>query len=146
MEALITVVIIAILATIAYPSYVNQVRKSKRTVAKSALLDSANRQEQYYFDHKQYADAMNKLAGYSSATPPILFDKDSAVTTDSAEAVYAVSVAAVDSSACGTAPCFKLQAAPQHDQANDACGTFTITSGNARGVNNSTSTPASECW
>ena len=146
MEALVTLVIIAILATIAYPSYVNQLRKSKRTVAKSALLDSANRQEQYFFDHKQYADAMNKLSGYSSATPPIYFDKDSASTTVSADAVYAVSIAAVDGGACGTAPCFQLQAVPQNDQVNDACGTFTITSNNARAVSNTTSTPASECW
>jgi len=147
MEVLMVVTIIAILATIAYPSYVKQMRKSKRAVAKSILLDTANRQEQYFFDNRAYADAMNKLTGYtSSASTTILFDKSSTPTTVSADALYAVSVAAVDGAACGAAPCFKLQAVPQNDQANDPCGTFTITSSNARDVSNTTSTPASQCW
>lgn len=142
MEALTVVVIVAILATIAYPSYVNQIRKSKRAVAKSALLDAANREEQYFFSNRTYADAMNKLAGYTSLTPPILFDKDSTPTTVSGDALYAVSVAAVDdATACGTSPCFKLQAVPQNDQANDtACGTFTLTSSNAKGA------AGGNCW
>jgi len=146
LELITVITIIGILASIAYPSYLNQIRKSKRAVAMSALLDTANRQEQYFFDNRVYADAMNKLTGYTSLMPPILFDKDSSPTTVGGDALYAVSVAAVDVAACGTAPCFKLQAVPQNDQANDACGTFTITSSNARDVSNTTSTPASQCW
>jgi type IV pilus assembly protein PilE len=145
-ELVVVMTVVALLAAIAYPSYVGQIRKSKRAVAKSILLDAANRQEQYFFDNRAYADAMNKLTGYTSLIPPILFDKDSTPTTVSADALYAVSVAAVDGAACGAAPCFKLQAVPQNDQANDACGTFTITSSNARAVSNTTSTPASQCW
>jgi type IV pilus assembly protein PilE len=139
--------VVALLAAIAYPSYVGQIRKSKRAVAKSALLDTANRQEQFFFDNRAYADAMNKLRGYTgSASTTILFDKSSTPTTVSGDALYAVSVAAVDNATCGSAPCFKLQAVPQNDQTNDACGTFTITSSNARDVSNTTSTPASQCW
>lgn len=144
---IVTMAIIAILASIAYPTYVNQIRKSKRAVAISALLDSANRQEQYFFEHKSYADAMNKLQGYTSSTgTTIYFDKNSTSTPSSSNAVYGVSVAAVDASACGTAPCFQLQAAPLNDQSNDACGTYTLTSSNGRDVSNSTTTPASQCW
>ena len=147
MELVAVMAIIALLAAIAYPSYVGQIRKSRRAVAKSVLLDTANRQEQYFFDNRAYADAMNKLTGYtSSASITILFDKNNIPTTVSGDALYAVSVAAVDVAACGAAPCFKLQAVPQNDQANDACGTFTITSSNARDVSNTTSTPASQCW
>jgi type IV pilus assembly protein PilE len=146
-ELVAVMAIVALLAAIAYPSYVSQIRKSKRAVAKSTLLDAANRQEQYFFDNRTYADAMNKLTGYtSSVSTTILFDKDSTVTAVSGDAIYAVSVAVVDGAACGTAPCFKLEAVPQNDQTNDACGTFTITSSNARDVSNTTSTPASQCW
>jgi type IV pilus assembly protein PilE len=144
MELLIVMLVIAVLMTIAYPSYVGQVRKSKRAVAKSALLDAANRQEQYYAGNRSYADAMNKLTGYTTAT--VLFDADGSVTTVGTDAVYAVSVAGIDAATCGTVPCFKLQAVPQNDQANDDCGTYTITSDNTRDVSNGTSTPASECW
>ena len=59
-DIMIALVIIAILTSLAYPSYLNQVRKSKRAVAKSALLDAADRQEQFFFTHRGYADAMNK--------------------------------------------------------------------------------------
>jgi len=140
MEVLTVLLIIAILAMIAYPSYVNQIRKSKRAVAKSALLDAANREEQYYFDNKSYANALNLLPQYATAT--VLYDKDGTHPAAAADAVYALSVAAVDdASACGTSPCFKLQAVPQNDQANDtACGTFTLTSSNAKGA------AGSDCW
>lgn len=143
MEILAVLTIIAILATIAYPSYVNQVRKSKRAVAKSALLDIANRQEQYFFSMKAYADTVNKLAGYTTYGDPVYFDKESTPTTVNTDAVYAVSVAAVDDAdACGTTPCFQLQAVPQNDQAHDVCGTFTLSSKNGM-----TKEPAGgDCW
>lgn len=47
-EVLVTIVIVAILAAIAYPTYQDQVRKSRRTEAISNLLIMANLQERYY--------------------------------------------------------------------------------------------------
>ena len=47
-ELMITVVIAALLLSIAIPSYNSQVRKSRRTEAKTALLDLAAREERYY--------------------------------------------------------------------------------------------------
>ena len=140
MEVLTALLIIAILATVAYPSYVNQIRKSKRVVAKSALLDAANREEEYYFNNKSYANALNLLPQYATST--VLFNNDGSQPAAAADAVYALSVAAVDDPvACGTTPCFKLQAVPQNDQANDtACGTFTLTSSNTKGA------AGTDCW
>lgn len=140
-EAMVIVVILGVLAAIAYPSYLNQVRKSKRVVAKSALLDAANRQERLFFERRAYGSDMTEL-GYE--TLMVSFDRNSAPTTVSGEAVYTVSVETINGSGCGVAPCYKLRAVPQGDQAKDACGTFTLTSSNARGV--STSTPVSQCW
>jgi type IV pilus assembly protein PilE len=138
MEALTVLAIIAILATIAYPSYVNQVRKSKRTVAKSALLDAANREEQYFFSNRSYTGALTDL-GYAD---PAYFGGDNSPSSD-ADAVYKLTATAVNSGsgACGAAPCFRLQAVPQNGQANDTvCGTFTLTSTNAKGA------AADGCW
>jgi len=150
-ELAVAMMIIAILAAIAYPSYLGQVRKAKRTVAKSALLDGAARQEQYFFDHRAYADAMNKLTGFTMAKETILFDDQGAPTTRNQEAIYAVSVSAYNSGACGSsrdnsAPCFQLRAAPRNDQTQDSCGSFTLTSNNARAVINTNGISAGECW
>lgn len=138
-EAMVVMVIIAILAAIAYPSYVKQVRKAHRVVAKSALLDIANRQEHYFFSNRSYG-IMDDL-GYSD---PAFFGADNSLAA-AADAVYAVTATAVNSGSgiCGTAPCFQLQATPQNDQAQDAdCGTFTLTSNNEKDPD-----PASsDCW
>lgn len=47
-ELMITVVIIGILASIAYPAFQQQVLKTRRSDAKSALTELANRQEKYF--------------------------------------------------------------------------------------------------
>src|SRR6267154_1626429 len=47
-ELMIVVVIVAILASIAIPAYNSQIRKSRRTEAKTALLDLAGREERYF--------------------------------------------------------------------------------------------------
>lgn len=54
-ELMIAVAIVAILATIAYPSYMVQMRKSRRADAESALMDIAQRQQQYLLDARAYA-------------------------------------------------------------------------------------------
>jgi len=139
MEAMVVLAIIAILATIAYPSYLNQVHKSKRAVAKSILLDAANREEQYFFTNKDYASALTDL----NYADPAYFGDDNSPSS-AADAAYQVSV---DTTACGTAPCFQLQAVPQNDQANDtACGTFIITSNSAGNLDKTTSTSSNDCW
>ena len=67
-EIMIVVVVVAILAAIAFPSYQDSVRKSRRAEAKSALSDLAARQEQFFNDNKTYADTVAKL-GTSGTTP-----------------------------------------------------------------------------
>ena len=67
-EIMIVVVIVAILAGIAFPSYQDSVRKSRRSEAKSALSDLAARQEQFFNDNKRYTDDFASL-GTSATTP-----------------------------------------------------------------------------
>ena len=54
-ELMIAVAVVGILATIAYPSYQNQVRRSNRADAITALTAMANAQERSYLANNMYA-------------------------------------------------------------------------------------------
>jgi type IV pilus assembly protein PilE len=60
-ELMITVAIAATLAAIAFPAYNIQIRKSRRTEARTALLDLAARAERMYSVTNSYWDATNQL-------------------------------------------------------------------------------------
>ncbi len=107
-ELLITVAIVGILASIAYPSYVDSISRSNRTEAQRELMRLANLQEQYFNDNRAYTTDMTKLG--MSADPFI---------TDSGNYSIDASVAAVT---------FKLTATARGGQAsNDPdCSTLSI--------------------
>jgi type IV pilus assembly protein PilE len=126
-ELMIVVAVIGILAAIAFPSYQNSVRKSKRTDAKQGLLDLAARQEKLYTTNNTYSSLASDL-GYSATFPiPV----PSSTTRN-----YDISITV------GTAPStsFTATATPYGDQANDTCGTYTI---NEQGAQTPTTTG---CW
>ena len=60
-ELMIVVAIVAILAGIAYPSYMDQVRKGNRAKAQAFLMDVAQRQQSYLMVHRQYAQSLEQL-------------------------------------------------------------------------------------
>ncbi len=111
LELMIAVAIIGILAAIAYPSYVNQILKSQRTSAKTALLDLASREAKYYSLNNAYTTSMSNL-GYANAGPiPV---------PDSASHYYDLSVAAENTTG------YVATASPTGNQAADSCGSYTI--------------------
>lgn len=61
-ELLIAVVVVAILAAIAYPSYTEHVRKSRRATAQAALMDIASKQQAYLLDRRAYTDRLGDLS------------------------------------------------------------------------------------
>lgn len=63
-ELMITVVIASILMSIAFPLYQHQIRESRRTDARSALLDLASREERYYAMNSAYTSTASNL-GYT---------------------------------------------------------------------------------
>jgi type IV pilus assembly protein PilE len=65
-ELMVTVGIVTILATIAVTSYTSQVQKSRRTEAKSALLDLAGREERLFSTTNVYSSDEAYL-GYATA-------------------------------------------------------------------------------
>jgi len=71
-ELLVVVMITAILAAVAVPVYKQQIRKSRRTEAKTAILDLASREERMFSTRNSYAPNPATLAtdlGY--ATLPV---------------------------------------------------------------------------
>jgi type IV pilus assembly protein PilE len=106
-ELMIVVAIIGILAAIAYPSYQDQVMKSRRSDAQSLVLDVAARQERFYFDNGSYADKLSALS-YS------------ADTIDTPEGYYSVAISASSASS------FTVTATPQGAQASDKCGNLSL--------------------
>ncbi|MGB6306142.1 MAG: type IV pilin protein [Steroidobacteraceae bacterium] len=65
-ELLVTVAIVGILATIAATSYQSQVMRSRRTEARSAILDLAGREEKLFSTTNAYSNSPVAL-GYGTA-------------------------------------------------------------------------------
>jgi type IV pilus assembly protein PilE len=135
-ELMIVMVIIGILAAIAYPSYTQYITKSKRAVGKSMLVQLANREEQYFQDNKSYtADLMD--LGYAASR--IYIDRAGDVTSDTAEAVYYIGATS------GSSTTFTLAAIPQGAHAtNDAdCGNLTLDQAGTKGASGPS---PGDCW
>jgi type IV pilus assembly protein PilE len=69
-ELVVAMVVVAILAAIAIPSYSNYVRKSRRTEAKTVLLDLISLEERFYTTNNSYTQDPSQL-GYVVTTFPI---------------------------------------------------------------------------
>jgi type IV pilus assembly protein PilE len=121
MELMIAVVIVGILASIAYPSYIDFVTRSNRTEAQRELVRLANLQEQLFVDSRTYTEDMTDLG--MAADPYI---------TESG--FYSIDAVVVNAT-------FTLTATAKGTQAtNDsACGSLTITETGAK-------TPQGTCW
>lgn len=70
-ELMITVVVATILCSIAIPTYLHQLRESRRTDARSALLDLAAREERYFATNNKYSSTASDLGyqGFGSGHP-----------------------------------------------------------------------------
>jgi type IV pilus assembly protein PilE len=71
-ELMVVVVIATILVSIAVPSYMSQVRQSRRTEAKTAVLDLAGREERYFSTNGAIYSTTPADLGYAGAFPVLV--------------------------------------------------------------------------
>ena len=100
-ELMVVVAIIGILATLAYPSYIDSVRKSNRADAKTTMLQVASQEERYYTENNVYG-SMTAI-GYTASTVPSQSGRHNiTLTTANADASYTISATPVAAdSTCG---------------------------------------------
>lgn len=55
-ELMIVMVVVAILAAVAYPSYRESVRKGNRRAAQAEMMEIVNREHQFFIANRAYAD------------------------------------------------------------------------------------------
>lgn len=69
-ELMITVAIVAILASVALPAYNDSIRKGRRADAETYLMDLAQRQHAYFIDNRAYATTVTQLVGVPANVLP----------------------------------------------------------------------------
>jgi len=124
MELMIVVVIIGILAAIAYPSYRDVVARTKRVEAKSALLQIATNQERFYLQNNSYTANMTQL-GFNA--DPFISDSGS----------YTISVIAADPTGFTAVATYLLGG-----REDGRCGQFQIDGAGNKSFTGS----ADNCW
>ena len=127
-ELMMTMVIALILAAIAYPVYINQIQKTRRTDGIASLLELQAQLERCYTATFSYTDCTN---GFN-------------LPQNSTNAHYSL---AVDSGNT-TGATYALTAIPQNQQANDTnCASFTVNHlGQHVAADNSSNDTTAQCW
>ena len=140
-ELMIVVAVLAVIVAIAYPGFLGQIQKARRSDAKQALLDVAAKLEQFYQDNKGYPVGGN-VTDRNIVDLGIVDDDGDGQGNDgdyhSQEGYYAVSTT-------GAALRYTIQAIPIGTQAEDTdCGTFRLNHLGVKSVTGSMS--ADRCW
>ena len=135
-ELMIVVAIAAILTTIAVAAYTSQIRKSRRTEAKTAILDLAAREERLYATQNAYSSDAGTL-GYGPAGTAW------PVSVGSYYSVTSVTVGPATATLPGT---FTLTVAPSagSPQLQDTtCASFIV---DQTGAESATGSDPAACW
>lgn len=138
-ELMIVVVIVAILAAVAIPSYQDSVQKTRRADAKEALTRVAAAQERYFFTNNSYTNDLTKLGVPASGD-----------SLDGHYTIQAFVAPGTSTTQCGTDPCFRVVATAKLGgaQANDTqCRTFTILhTGKKTALDSANVDKTDKCW
>jgi type IV pilus assembly protein PilE len=136
-ELMITVVILGILASIAYPSYTNYVTRARRSEATINLAQLAAQQEKYFTDCGHYA--ANIGAAKNCTAPGTL--AGSSTTTNG---YYTIAIAAGPSG--NTVTSYTLIATPAGTQATSDAGKCDSISIDSTGLKTAVGSDAAHVW
>lgn len=128
-ELMITVAIVAILAAIAYPSYLDSVLKGRRAEGRTAVLNLLQQQERYYTQTGSYLAFEKGRQGANGTRFPDVDDAQIPFKTWSGETVGS-SAYLLQATACTDNPnlneCIVIGAVPE--KTDPAAGTLTVSS------------------
>jgi type IV pilus assembly protein PilE len=117
-ELMVAVAIVGILAGIAYPSYINNLTKSRRVDAEGALLGLASAMERHFTENSNYLGAAGTSATPTDTGAPWIYSDRSPM---SGTKYYDLTINYADGSS------FTLKAAPTNAQNGDGCLLLTNT-------------------
>jgi type IV pilus assembly protein PilE len=131
-ELLVTVVIVAILAAIAYPSYTRYVVEARRTDGQAGLIQMASRLEKFYTQCSSYNNANNIVSGAGTFQACNGLELAHA---GSPERNYTMNIVLGPFGATGAAIGYTINAVPNGSQAarDTDCQTLTLTSAGVKG-------------
>lgn len=110
-ELMITVVIVSILAAIAYPSYRNYTTQTRRSDAQIALTQAANQQERFFTECNWYAA---NLAGTRSCATNSTGTLGFSVASPESHYILSLDNTTTVAGACSTGSCYLLTADPNN--------------------------------
>lgn len=126
MELMIAMVIMGILASIAYPAYMNSVQKARRTDALTVLAQDQIILERCYAQNFAYNAACAGLPSFPQTSP---------------QGYYSINISNL------TASTYTLTATAQGPQAKDTtCASFSVNQANVRTASDTSSNAQTSCW
>jgi len=119
-ELLIAVAIVGILAAVAYPSYLEQIRKTRRADAEAVLMQAAQFMERIYSESGCYNPGPDGLCDTDDDAAPALPYTKSPIDGD--ESYYGIALRRIDATS------FILKADPTPDSSQAGTGVLTVNS------------------
>lgn len=136
-EIMTVVVIIGVLAAVAFPSYTNHVRKTTRTEAKTRLLQIAQLEERNFTEKNSYT---TNIAGLLGVAGTVYSSPNNATNSG-----YQITAAAGTGAGQTIANSFVLTAVPQGSQTADTeCGNLKLLHTGKREITGTGTT--AKCW
>ena len=126
-ELMIVVAIVGILAGIAYPSYMDHVRKGNRAKAQAFLMDVAQRQQNYLIVHRQYAARLEQLPEFGDGNGDLDWTPE-LIALSSAYDIDNMSMGAVP----GPPPSFNMTLPPKSGSMQTSDGSLCLSNTGAR--------------
>jgi type IV pilus assembly protein PilE len=144
-ELMVTIAIGAVLLAIAIPSYQSQIRKSRRSEARNAVLELASREERYYSIYNLYSQLPSDLGYADPAATGTTWASVGAIGSG----YYTVSVTKNDPTV-GPPPTpgtYTIIATATGAQLKDtACRKFQVTNTGQQTASDSSGAAATSCW
>ncbi|HED16023.1 MAG TPA: prepilin-type N-terminal cleavage/methylation domain-containing protein [Gammaproteobacteria bacterium] len=137
-ELMIVVVIVSILVAIAYPAYLDQVRKSRRADCAAVLTGLSAAMERKFTENNTYRGLAVGNTSVGAPAPSVYPNKCPVSPPDAT--YYTLNINAP------TDTTYTVTATPVGDQAKDACKNLSLTETGVKSISATGGPTVSRCW